>query len=360
MNASAEQTMSNAPVVASPKEMKSFPAMIEQFKTQIAIALPKHLNADRMSRIALTAFRQNPKLAECTPVSVFASVIMASQLGLEIGINGQGYLVPYYDHRKQVSICQFIPGWRGMVDLTQRSGRATAWTGAVFYGDEFEFEFGSDPYIRHKPHGESDPEKLLYTYSVGRVKGAEYPQIDVWPVQKVWDHRDRFNKVGKRHYSFEHPEMYARKVPLLQVLKYLPQSIELATALALDHASERSGGQRLDIKDAIAGTFTLPADDSDSVDEVSSGSQPATQSDVVKEALRAKQSVSAKTSKTDTKGTIDKDAAIAEIRTASTFEQLEKIFGATVQKYVDANVSVPVEVEGAYGDRKSSLEQAQS
>jgi recombination protein RecT len=308
MNASAEQAtqMGNAPIVAGPKEPKSFPAMIEQFKAQISLALPKHLNADRMTRVALTEFRKNPKLAECTPVSVFASVIMASQLGLEPGLNGQGYLVPYFDHKKQVSICQFIPGWRGMVDLAQRSGRATAWTGAVFDGDEFEFEFGTNPFIRHIPHGESDASKLLFTYAVGRVKGAEFPQIEVWPVQKVFAHRDRFNKVGKRHYSFDHPEMYARKVPLLQVLKYLPQSIELSTATALEHAAER-GAQRLDIKDAIAGTFaftddTSPADDTDTT---SAGSdQPATQTEAVKEALRAKQAT--------TKGAEQKAADPAE------------------------------------------------
>lgn len=366
MNASAEQGMSNAPVVASPKEPKTFPAMIEQFKTQIAIALPKHLNADRMSRIAMTAFRQNPKLAECTPVSVFASVIMASQLGLELGILGQGYLVPYYDNRKRVSICQFIPGWRGLLDLTQRSGRAGASTGAVYDGDEFEFEFGTNPFIRHVPCGENDPTKLLYTYAVGRVKGSDFPQIEVWPIRKVLAHRDRFNKVGDRHYSFQHPEMYARKIPLLQVLKYLPQSIELATATALDYAAERQGGQRLDIKDAIAGTFTLPPDDNDSPDDAdttsSAGSQPATQTDAVKEALRAKQSgggTKASQSKAANKDSLlDIEAAKVEIRTATTFEQLEAIFARIVQSC--GNSDVPREVEGAYGDRKSKLEQEQS
>ncbi|WP_223201909.1 hypothetical protein, partial [Streptococcus pneumoniae] len=37
--------------------------MLEKFKGEIARALPKHINPDRMARIALTAFRMNPKLS---------------------------------------------------------------------------------------------------------------------------------------------------------------------------------------------------------------------------------------------------------------------------------------------------------
>lgn len=300
---STNAVLSGAPPVAQPtKEPKTFPAMIEQYKAQIAVALPKHLNAERMARVALTEFRKNPRLGECEPISVFASVIMAAQLGLEPGLQGQSYLVPYFDNKRDRYICQFIPGWRGLVDLTQRSGRATCWTGAVFDGDEFDYEFGSNPFIRHKPHGEENPEKLLFVYAVGRVRGAEFPQIDVWPMAKVIAHRNRFNKVGGMHYSYKHPEMYARKVPLLQVLKYLPQSIELSTAVALEHAAQTEG-QRLDIKEAIEGAFTfIPEGTTEDIQangaEGAQGASTPTQTDQVKEQLRGRQDLKG----ADTKG----------------------------------------------------------
>ena len=37
----------------------SFPALLERSKQEIAKALPRHLNPDRMVRIALTAFRSS-------------------------------------------------------------------------------------------------------------------------------------------------------------------------------------------------------------------------------------------------------------------------------------------------------------
>lgn len=209
-------------------------------RQQLEMALPRHLNPDRMIRLSLTAFSQNPKLMECDPRTVFGAVVTASQLGLEIGVTGQGYLVPY---GKKAT---FVPGWQGFVDLVSRSGRATVWTGAVFEGDEFDYALGDRPFVKHKPCGEDSPAKLKYVYSVGRVNGSEWPVIEVWPIAKVWKHRDRVNKVGRAHYSFEHPEMYARKVPLLQVCKYMPKSIELTNAMTLAYGAEEGRGGVLD------------------------------------------------------------------------------------------------------------------
>ncbi|WP_374419367.1 recombinase RecT [Chromobacterium sp.] len=218
----------------------SLMAFFEKNKGQLALALPKHLNPDRMIRLALTAFSQNRQLQSADPRSIFASVVIASQMGLEIGVSGQGFLAPYKGK------AQFIPGWQGLVDLVSRSGRATVWTGAVFAGDEFDFELGDSPYIKHRPCGEDDPDAMSHVYAVGRVNGSNWPVIEVWPIRRVWKHRDKHNKVGKAHYSYENLEMYARKIPLLQVIKYMPKSIELTNALNAEHAYENGKGLILD------------------------------------------------------------------------------------------------------------------
>jgi recombination protein RecT len=201
----------------------------EQHRAQIEAALPKHLTPDRMVRLATTALSQNRKLADCSATSIFASVIVASQLGLEIGVAGQGFLVPYK------TTATFIPGWQGLVDLVSRSGRGSVWTGAVFEGDQFDYVLGDSPSLTHRPGGENDPARMTHVYAIGRPKGAEWPIIEVWPIARIWKHRDKNNKVGNDHYSFKHPEMYARKIPLLQVLKYMPKSIELTAAVELSH-----------------------------------------------------------------------------------------------------------------------------
>src|SRR4029077_15238907 len=79
---------------------KDFPAMLQAWLPEIKRALPKHLNADRMSRIALTAFRRTPKLAACDRREVSAAVIQPSQLGLEPDTLGRSYLIPYKANKK--------------------------------------------------------------------------------------------------------------------------------------------------------------------------------------------------------------------------------------------------------------------
>lgn len=246
------------------RKATDFPAMLEKFLPEIKRALPQHLNGDRMARIALTAFRRTPKLAQCHPLSVFAAVIQASQLGLEPDTLGRSYLIPYGQE------CQFVPGWKGLVDLMNNSKQGSVWTGAVFDGDAFDYELGDSPRVKHKPAGENDPDKLLYVYAIGRVKDSDWPIIECWPAARVVKHRNRYNKVGKKHYSYENWEMYARKVVLLQVLKYMPCSPELAKAIALNDAAEVHK-QKLEVGDAIAGSWEPVPDDTGDDNAIETG-----------------------------------------------------------------------------------------
>ena len=223
-------TMSNEVLVTNPKELQQY---LLKSKNSIALAMPGHLNPDRMCRLAVTAFSTTPALRECTPQSILASIIVAAQLGLEPGVTGQAYLVPYK------KTCTLIPGWQGLVGLLNNTGRATAWTGSVFDGDEWDFELGSQPKCKHRPgknYGDSD--KLIWVYACGKVNGSEQPVIEAWPISRVLKHRDRYNKVGAKHYSYNNIEMYARKVVLLQVLKYMPRSVELNGAILATEAAE--------------------------------------------------------------------------------------------------------------------------
>lgn len=262
-----------APAADKPKD---FPAMLNAWLPEIRRALPKHLNGDRMARIALTAFRRTPKLAECDPRSVFAAVIQASQLGLEPDTLGRSYLIPYQQKKKTASgqwkttmECQFVPGWKGLVDLMNRSGQGTVYTGVIFKDQEYRYRDGSERKLDVLNETSlANSEDITHAFAVGYIKGGMFPVIELWRMAKVLKHRDRYNKVGDKHYSFTHLEMYARKVVLLQVLKYMPCSPELATAMALNDDAE-IGAQHIDLKDAIEGTWEPAADDDDS--QTSSG-----------------------------------------------------------------------------------------
>lgn len=239
--------MSTAVTTKSPAA--NLAGFLEKHKAQIALALPKHINADRMVRLAMTSFSQNKALQTCDQNSIFASIVIASQLGLEIGVGGQGYLVPYKGK------ATFVPGWQGLVDLVSRAGRATVWTGAVYGGDKFDYALGDSPFVKHQPEGDADDwTQITHVYAIGRVNGSQFPVIEVWSMNRVIKHLNKYNKVGASHYAHANMEMYARKVVLLQVLKYMPKSIEVQRAFDVAQAVDSGknftfDGEMVEIQD---------------------------------------------------------------------------------------------------------------
>src|SRR5512145_661767 len=84
-------------------------------KVQLEMAAPKHLTPDKLLRAALTSLSTTPKLLDCNPRSFLGAVIQCAQLGLEPGVLGMAYLVPF---GKEVTL---IPGYRGMLALARSS-----------------------------------------------------------------------------------------------------------------------------------------------------------------------------------------------------------------------------------------------
>ncbi|MBX9637174.1 MAG: recombinase RecT [Nitrosomonas sp.] len=278
-------------VVTGKKEnpIAVFSGFMEKFKPQLALALPKHLTADRMARLALTAFSTSEKLQQCDPKSIAASIMTAGQLGLEVGVNGAGYLVPYG------KTCTFVPGWKGLVDLVARSGRGTVFTGVIFKDQDYTFTDGARrDLIIHNETDLDDPADITHAYAIGWVKDAAMPMIELWRVSKIEKHRDKYNKVGKAHYSFRDWEMYCRKVPLLQVLKYMPCSVEVANAMAVSHASESGRGVTIEngivIDTDTHGTEDIDTTTGEIVKEKSANPKPITEekSDIKPEEIQAK------------------------------------------------------------------------
>ncbi len=214
--------------------------LLDQRKDMLGSGIPGHMMVEREIRSAGIALMNSRELQNSTPASFYTAVSVAINTGIGLG-RGMGYLVAYKGN------CQYVPGWRGLVDLVSRTGRASVWTGIVRKGDVFDYELGDSPFLKHKPGDSEEHEDITHYYSVGRVKGSEYPIIEVWSVNRVSKHLTKYNKVGEKHYALkdkENFEHYGRKVVLLQVIKYLPQSQEIQNAIAADAAHE-SGKQNV-------------------------------------------------------------------------------------------------------------------
>lgn len=248
------------------QQARTFPQMLELYKAQVAAALPKHMSADRMTRIALTCYRMTPMLAKCEPTSVFACIVQASQLGLEPGINGQAYLVPFWNNRKKQYECQLIPGYRGLIDLARRTAQVDSVSShIVFENDEFDLVLGDQERIEHRPKLTGERGQPLFGYCVAKFKdGGKHIEPMRWEeIMSIKARSKSRDKNGELKGPWISDEMeMARKTVVRRASKYWPMSVELATAMALDDAAA-AGQQDLTLKDAIEGTWA-PAMESES------------------------------------------------------------------------------------------------
>lgn len=212
--------------------------LILKNRAQIELALPKFMNTDRLIRTALTSFSTTPALLDCTPRSLLGAVIQCAQLGLEPGIIGMAYLVPFRNKKANTVEVQFIPGYRGLLALARRSGEiSTIQAHCVYAEDAFQRRYGLDPKLDHIPSDKADRGDITHVYAIARLKDGGV-QFETMTRAEVDKHRDRYSRAAKEGpWITEYPEM-AKKTVLRRLCKLLPASVELQTAVALDERAE--------------------------------------------------------------------------------------------------------------------------
>ena len=208
-----------------------FASMLERQKPAIAKALPGHMSADRLTRIGLTVFRQNPDLQKCDPLSILGSLMTCAQLGLEPGPLGHAYLVPFKGE------CTFILGYKGMVDLVRRTGQLGAVRPGIVYQRElddgrFEAYAGSDARLVHKPIIFEEAGPAVGWYVLVKLTSGE-EQFVVLSRKGVEKFRARSKQPNGFAWRNDYDPM-AHKTCMRRLFPWLPVSVELAQALGQD------------------------------------------------------------------------------------------------------------------------------
>lgn len=223
-------------------------------RAAIAAVLPKHMTPDRLMKTALGAIRTTPQLQECTTASLFGALVQAASLGLECNTPlGHAYLVPFWNKKMNRRDVQLIIGYRGYIDLARRSGEVVNIDARVVYErDEFRPELGTDPKIIHRPDYTSDRGEIVAFYAVAHMKGGGQ-SFDIMSKAEV----DRIMKGTQSKGEYgpwrDNYEEQGRKTPVRRLAKYLPLSVELAAAIALDERADAQADQGLGR--VIDGTF---------------------------------------------------------------------------------------------------------
>lgn len=214
--------------VALPSEQRapSIATFIQSMQPEIQRALPRGMDGQRIARLALTVVRQNPALEQCNPASFAGALLTAAALGLEPGVNGEAYLVPYKRE------CQLIIGYQGYAKLFWQNPLAKHLDAqAVYEKDEFDYEYGLDPKLVHRPSRDEDRGRVIAYYAVATLQGGGSSFVVLTPseVKKL-----RGGKVGTSGNIDDPQRWMERKTVLRQLVKTLPRSTMLNHAMDAD------------------------------------------------------------------------------------------------------------------------------
>lgn len=199
--------------------------LLEKMAPEFKRALPKHMDTDRLLRIAMTTIRQNPQLLAADQTSLLASLMQCAQLGLEPGLLGHAYLVPFRNTRENRTDVQFILGYRGMVELARRSDNIESiMVEAVHEHDTFEYVLGLEPKLVHQPALKDRGKPYLY-YGVVKFKGGGH-QMKVMTIEEIEKHR-AMSKSGSKGPWVEHYDEMCKKTVFRSMFKWLPVSVEI-------------------------------------------------------------------------------------------------------------------------------------
>lgn len=203
--------------------------LLESKKGAIAQALPRHMDADRMVKVAWGSIRRTPALLKCSASSLVNAVIQAAELGLEpSNVMGHCYLVPF---GKEATL---IVGYRGFIELAARGGQARYRPARVVYDcDHFVWQDGLHQVLEHTPGERSKDSRPTHAYVVADFANGLPPMVDVMTFDEIETVRRQSKMPNGPAWRDSWPEM-AKKTVVRRMAKYVPMSPELQRAAAED------------------------------------------------------------------------------------------------------------------------------
>jgi recombination protein RecT len=177
--------------ISKAKGTKTVSDALETFKKEEAAIfdrLPKHPNINPAAlKVAIySEFNKNPKLKDCSVISVLQSISKSVELGLQVGnILGHCYIIPF-NNRGGLE-ASFMLGYKGMIALAARSGVQIE-TKIVYDVDHFIVVCGTERKIEHIPKmcSEKETKKIIGVYAVARIndKIVHYEVMDLYDINK--------------------------------------------------------------------------------------------------------------------------------------------------------------------------------
>jgi recombination protein RecT len=219
--------------------LENLSAMFDKMLPAIKASLPAQMNPERMARIMYTQARYTPDLLRCSPESFAGALLTSAQFGMEPGgPTGECYLIPRKNRITKTFEVSWLLGYKGMATLFWRHPKAEHLDAqTVFSNDLFEWEYGSNAFLRHVPARGADGRPAergepIYWYAIGKLTGGGHRFV-VLDRTDVEAHRSRSDSPNSPAWTKDYNAMGC-KTAVRTMFNLLPKTQEMGRALAAD------------------------------------------------------------------------------------------------------------------------------
>lgn len=185
-------------------------------------------------------------LAKADPYTILNAAATAAAMDLEINQNlGYAWIVPYKDGKSGKVLAQFQMGWKGFVQLAQRTGSYVQLNAIEVYENQFR---GFNRLTEEIDANFSIPGtgKIVGYAAYFKLANGFYKML-YWTTEEVQKHAKKYSKTyGKSSTGWNDPEMFpamAKKTLIKNILKWGPLSIEMRQASKFDQAVINEQGE---------------------------------------------------------------------------------------------------------------------
>ena len=221
----------NAPVRHNAKDFFSKPMVQEKLKELVG------KNAPAFATSVLQIVNSNSMLVNADPQTIFSAACMAATLNLPINNNlGFAYIVPFKNNKENKIEAQFQLGYKGYIQLAQRSGQFSRIAATPVYNGQlisenpllgYEFDWSVKP--SGEPIGYVAFFKLINGFTAELYMSKE----------EVMKHANKYSQTAKKGYGVwkdQFEAMALKTVLKLLLSKQAPLSIDMQKAQMADQA----------------------------------------------------------------------------------------------------------------------------
>lgn len=288
-------------------KMEVLQASFNEWRPWLVKILPKHIEPERVVKIAMNAYLNNHDLGRCTPLSMVKATLQCAELGLDPSpLLGEAYFVPFkatvkykdgnVQKQREEQQVKLMPGYVGLAKLAKQTGDvADVYAVPVFESEKtpewnpegtklvagFCVEEGTERRIHHMRNLSAARGELYAVYGVVKFKDGTC-HFEVLSKADVEEHRKISQQAEGTAWKNHYVSM-ACKTAIRMAVKMVPKSPEkpLSKAVAVDNHAEFGEALRADFDSDVIDT-------TGETSEPAAAEQPATRTDQLAAAVAGK------------------------------------------------------------------------